>query len=107
MQCIGDVDLVNYRRLLRKWSSHYISVGCSNFVLGQLYRLPHGAGYMTMARIDQLHGDIKRDPMITADTLRPESTFDTHEIALWIHNLLWRIHREVRQIGLERWLYPG
>lgn len=99
-QCANDDDVANYRQILRKWISHYMTANRPSFVLDRLYQLPHGYRYMTMAQIDQLYGDIDQKPKIMANTLHPASAFDAQETALWVQNLLWRIYDEVRQIDL-------
>jgi hypothetical protein len=53
-----------------------------------------------MAQIELCCGDIAKAPGMV-DALRPESASDAEEIALWVQNLLQRIHSEVRYIDLQ------
>lgn len=62
--------------------------------------LPGARKYITMARIERLNGDMAQESDIVVDTLRPGSASDSEEIALWVQNLLQRIHGEVRQIDI-------
>lgn len=91
-----------YRQILRRWVDHYMLTDQgSTLALDYLSRLPYGERYTTMARIDQLHGDVAQNPNIKTGTLRPETAFDVQETASWVENLLWDIRREVRQTILK------
>lgn len=103
-----------YRQILRQWISWAVSNGIpfSNlrkFAGGglpvsegeRLQDVPYGERYIMMARIEHLNGDITHELTGVVTTLRPESSYDTDEIGLWVQNLLQRIHREVRWIDLE------
>lgn len=61
--------------------------------------LPCTQRYITMARIEQLHGDAAEDRDVVIDALRPEAS-DADETTEWVKNLLWHIRGKVRQINL-------
>jgi hypothetical protein len=102
-QCVRDNNVACYKQLLHRWIDS-IDLGfkrLSHFIENKLYDVPYGQMYITMALIKHLNGDVSRDCNIAVDVLRPQSESDAHEIALWVQNLLQRIHAEVRQIDLE------
>lgn len=72
-----------------------MSKGPPYFINGELNDVPYGQKYFAMAQIEHLNGDVSQDPNVVVDTLRPESASEAQATALWIQNILQRIHEEV------------
>lgn len=76
----------------------YISRGALDVLeMKDLSAIPCSHSYITMARIDNLRGNILPTPD-AAIALRPRSSAEANEIAAWVNNLLTRIHNNVGRI---------
>ncbi|KAF5324153.1 hypothetical protein D9619_011301 [Psilocybe cf. subviscida] len=94
--CLPD-DMTSYKVILRKWIFRYMALafGCIDNIgdlREELHDVPFGQRYLMMAQIVHHHGDVTQDLTIVTDTLRPE--FNTHEVGLWVKELLQRIHKK-------------
>lgn len=98
LQYTCDDDVMSFRRIIRMWirdSSFKIS---SNDVWG----IPSGWRCFQMDRADRDVTTVLIDDEM-ASALRPESDLDRRELALWLNDLLHRLHRiSVRQIDLTQ-----
>ncbi|KAF5324402.1 hypothetical protein D9619_011267 [Psilocybe cf. subviscida] len=62
----------------------------------------HNLRYITMAQIEQLHGDTAEDGDVVVDALRPEAS-DADETTEWVKNLLWHIRGKYYPHNLEKY----
>lgn len=54
-----------------------------------------------MAQIERINGDLTLDPDVVAGFVLPESVSHADETALWVQDLLQRIHKQVGQSNLK------
>lgn len=94
---ISDIDVANFKQMLRKWTSSFMSRSVSTHELKELYnKVPGSRRYIKMAQVEHLCGNVVQDLFDTlAKYLRPQSENDARENSLWIQNLLWHIHAKV------------
>ncbi|KAF5318691.1 hypothetical protein D9619_010658 [Psilocybe cf. subviscida] len=91
--CVDNDNEANYKRMIRSWISHYMLFNPAHSHDKELQDIPYSQRYITMARIDR-KGNIMGPTPDIADVLRPSSPFDTHEMTLWVRDLLRHIHRD-------------
>ncbi|KAF5309573.1 hypothetical protein D9619_012427 [Psilocybe cf. subviscida] len=104
--CACDDDATKYKCILRQWIDfkmksepleyRLITEGTTNSIWP-----PCSNRYLAMACIDH---DFMIEPLnhVTI-ALRPETDSDAHETALWLNNLLHRIHREIYHTNPEEY----
>ncbi|KAF5324340.1 hypothetical protein D9619_011193 [Psilocybe cf. subviscida] len=95
--CICDDDINNFRRVMSQWF-HNPGFGDRNF--DSIKHLPYSRRYFQMARAE-FWKETPDVEMVAA--LRPKTDLDRRESALWINDLLHRIHREIYRSDAKRY----
>lgn len=103
LQCNCDDDVINFKRIMRQWINkdntvvfgwEFESVSDTSSVpeSGLVPKIPFSHKYLQMARADY---DYQLDSEI-ATALAPETDMDRQELTLWLNDLLYQMHRELR-----------
>ncbi|KAF5324310.1 hypothetical protein D9619_011293 [Psilocybe cf. subviscida] len=88
--CISDDDVIVFKKIVREWiySRDFVEIRYDD-----VRHIPFGCWYFHMACADHYWEVIPDSEML--DALRPETDLDSHELALWLNDLLHRIRRQV------------
>lgn len=99
-QCTSDEDMTKYKQILRQW------INTQPLEYGLIYRgttdykwPPYSHRYLAMAYIN--HYFMTEPSGHIGIALLPETAFDARETALWLSELLHRIHKEVSYIIID------
>lgn len=87
-QCLSNDDIAKFRYLCRRWVNTLVF----HFEPGLYQRVPWARRYYQMTLAEHL---MHAPDSIMAAALRPESDFDRRESALWLKDLMHRIHLDV------------
>lgn len=99
-QCICDNDITKYKWIVRQWAYSLNDIHLLQETHANATRWPpYGYRYVVMARLERDVSKGLHDHIEVA--LHPETDSDVQEITSWLHNLLYCIHREVREFILR------
>lgn len=103
-KCIHDSDVIMYKRILCQWIRGRPAEYSSDYIPEEqayVFKWPPSAQrYLAMTYIED---HVKTDPEAAWVTvaLRAETDFDARETAMWLTDLLRRIHSKARSLNFK------